>query len=168
MYTVSHAALFYLFGKAVNVKKLWSGMIGTVLPDIALIVFWFGAMLGLDISIRSSDPINLFLHSVFPILFMLPLVLIKWWYFYSTALGYAFHLLLDYMTHSAVRMPLYPLTTWKLPIYVVSYFEPTFIIIIKVTLCALLLIFFGKHVFKLIKKLIDRYQNARVWSAFII
>ena len=167
MYTVSHAALFYLFGKAVNVKKLWSGLVGSVLPDIALILFWLGAMLELDISFASSDPVNLFLHSVFPILFMIPLALVNRWYFYSTALGYSFHLLLDYMTHTAIRMPLYPLSTWKLPIFVVSYFDPTFIMVVKVTICAVLLLFFGKPVFMLIRKLFDTYNCARVWCILV-
>ena len=68
MFPISHIGLFFLFGKSIKMKKLWAGMIATIIPDIALIIVGFLAFIKINIPFDSSHPLNLYLHSIFPML----------------------------------------------------------------------------------------------------
>ena len=63
-------------------------MIATVIPDIALIIVGILAFIGVNISFNSSHPLNLYLHSIFPILLFIPFAICCREYFYSLTMGY--------------------------------------------------------------------------------
>lgn len=168
MFPISHIGLVYLFGKSVKTKKLWAGMIASVIPDIALIIVRLLAFVGFNLSFISSHPLNLFLHSIFPLLLFLPLAIFGRWYFYSSTIGYSFHLLLDYLTHSAIRMPFYPISNWKLPIFLVSYIDINFTLIINIIITSLLVILFGKKIMMFLKRLFYHYRIERIWLLHVI
>ena len=161
MFTVSHIALFYLLGKGIKIKKLWIGMVTSILPDIALIIAGLGNMVGLGIAFGSSHPLNLFLHSIFALLLLIPLIIFEKWYFYSTAIGYSFHLVLDYLTHVSIRMPLYPISTWKIPIFIIPYIDIRVIFGTNILVCAIFMILYSKKIIEIIKQFLSFSNKGR-------
>lgn len=161
MFTVSHIALFYLLGKGIKIKKLWIGMVTSILPDIALIIAGLGNMMGLGIAFGSSHPLNLFLHSIFALVILIPLIIFEKWYFYSATIGYSFHLVLDYLTHVSIRMPLYPFTTWKIPIFIIPYVDIRVIFITNIFICAMFMVLYLKKVIEIINKFLNYSKKGR-------
>jgi hypothetical protein len=135
---ISHVASFYLLGRRVGAKRLWVGMVTTLLPDMLLILTFFANLLtGQRSAADSTSILNLYLHSVFALLILLPIAVFSLRYFYVSVAGYSMHLLLDYLTHTTVRMPFYPLTDWKAPTLLVSYLDPAFLLTVSMTIFAL-------------------------------
>lgn len=167
MYLISHIATFYIFGKSIKMKKLWIGMLSSIIPDIVIFLFLIGQSIGMNIPNGSSHPLNIFLHSIFPLIFLTPLLIFERWYFYSATIGYSFHLLLDYFTHTTIRMPFFPLSHWKVPIFLISYQNVTLLFLINVIICMLFLIIYGKKIIELFKELFNKYQKERV-SLFMV
>jgi hypothetical protein len=144
---ISHVASFYLLGRRVGAKRLWVGMVTTLLPDALLILTFFANLLtGQRSAADSTSILNLYLHSVFVLLILLPIAVFSRRYFYISVAGYSMHLLLDYLTHTTVRMPFYPLTDWKAPIFLMSYMDPAFLLIVSGTIFALIVILERKRV----------------------
>jgi hypothetical protein len=168
VFIISHIGLFYLFGKSVKIKKLWVGMIATIIPDIALIIVAFLAFTGINISFASSHPLNLYLHSFLPILLFIPFAICCREYFYSLTMGYSFHLFMDYLTHSSIRMPFYPISNWKLPIFFVSYLDINVTLTINIIISVLFIILFGKKIKLILKKIFDNYRIERVWLLHLV
>jgi hypothetical protein len=162
MEPISHIAVFYLIFKNLNIKKLWTGMITSILPDSLLIISWIGIIFGLGFAFKSSNPINLFLHSIFPLIILIPIVFFSKKYYYSSTLGYSLHLLLDYLTHSAIRMPFYPISTWKLPIFVTSYMNPIFSISVFIIILLGFLITDNKKLRHLFIDLFTNYNKQKI------
>jgi hypothetical protein len=144
---ISHVASFYLLGRRVGAERLWVGMVTTLLPDALLILTFFANLLtGQRSAADSTSILNLYLHSVFALLILLPIAVFSLRYFYVSVAGYSMHLFLDYLTHTTVRMPFYPLTDWKAPTFLMSYLDPVFLLIVSGTIFALTVILERKRV----------------------
>lgn len=145
MEAISHIAIYYLISRALKLEKKWAGMPAAVLPDVAIaLVIWFLPGIGFDINFVVAYNLNLFLHSIFPLFMMLPILLISRKYFYPVVLGYGSHLLLDYMTHTTIRMPFYPVSTWKAPMFLISYLNPLFTLGVNIVILVLIVTMFHK------------------------
>jgi len=119
-----HVGVFYLVATLLHMEKKWFGMVCAALPDIILILFfWVLPSLGVFADSKLIVDLHYFSHSLFALILFLPLLMYSMKYFKIAVLGYSSHLLLDYMTHASVRVALYPVSEWKVPIFVMSYFD---------------------------------------------
>lgn len=163
MEPVSHVALFYILGKKVRIDKLWAGMVVSVIPDTPLILFTIlNPIFGFNTVSGWISDLYLFLHSIFALLLLLPIAIFSFRYFYASIAGYSLHLLLDYFTHTTTRLPFYPLTTWKAPIFLVSYFDPVFMVSVSVILLTILTLLYGGKLMSFTKTLFNNYQKSRL------
>lgn len=164
MLPVSHFAIPFFIGKTIKLKYIWVAMLFGLIPDIFLFFLdWLGPGLGLNERFTSSYPLNLFMHSVFGLLILLILIPIEKGYFYAGFVGYASHLIADYMTHSAIRYPFYPISGWQAPVFVITYVDKIFILGIHIIIFVLLLIIIFKEFRDIPGILFQKFNRNRVW-----
>ena len=164
MLPVSHFAIPFFIGKSIKLKYLWVAMFFGLVPDIFLFLLdWVGPALGLNERFTSSYPLNLFMHSIFGMAIVLILIPIQKEYFYAGILGYTSHLIVDYMTHSAIRYPFYPLSSWQAPIFVITYVNKTFILGTHIIFFVLLLIIIFIELRGLPNIILNKFNRKRVW-----
>ncbi len=138
-------------------------MVASVLPDVLLIVLVFiGLISGTNIVSGDILSIYFFMHSVFAILLLLVVAVFSFKYFYALAVGYSLHLILDYLTHTMARIPFYPITEWKAPIFLVSYLDPIFLVSISAILLTVLLSLEGKKLLSFTNSLFHKYRKERL------
>ncbi len=138
-------------------------MIATILPDIPLIIVTIGNMTDVNLSNESFHTLHLFLHSIFPLIFMTFLLIFEKWYFYSATIGYSFHLFLDYITHDTLRMPFYPITNWKIPIFLISYMDIRVIFIAHIIIMILIFVLFRKEIKSFFNYIFRNFQRVRIY-----
>jgi len=169
MELVSHVALFYLLGRRAGIRKLWAGMIASALPDASLALFvWLGPPIGIQVPLETAWTLSLFLHSVFALALLLPVAALSMRYLAAMLSGYGLHLLVDYLTHTVVRMPFFPLSAWKAPTFLVSYLDPAFLIATAGAILAGIVILEGRWLAGLPRNLSNRYRGRRVWTALTL
>ena len=163
MLPVSHFAIPFFIGKSIRIKYIWVAMLFGLIPDIFLFFLdWLGPGLGLNQRFTSSYPLNLFMHSVFGLLILIILIPIEKGYFYAGFVGYASHLVADYMTHSAIRYPFYPISSWQAPVFVITYVDKTFIFGTHIIIFVLLLIIIFKEMRGLFDSVLNKFDRKRV------
>jgi hypothetical protein len=164
MLPVSHFAIPFFIGKSTKLKYVWVAMLFGLIPDIFLFFLdWLGPGLGLNERFTSSYPINLFMHSVFGLLILLILIPIEKRYFYAGFVGYASHLIADYMTHSAIRYPFYPISGWQAPVFIITYVDKVFIFGTHIIIFVLLLIIIFKEMRGLLDSVLNKFNRRRIW-----